>query len=214
MVSIDDLTGAIQGLRGEVQGIVAPLLGQLRQEMMAGFKEINDRSIQEIANQVQALKEQVEAHHQGVGAKVEKSVEDQFVTANKAFVAEQARLTEGFPNMQKAIEKVSDASQSGGTDRFIAMLMQHKIDADLKTDTVANAVHATIKGQVNEMSERWTKWSVDTDARLAGFDAAGFGGPPGMDKPSQGRGGYQLRVPDPKAWQLDTLDLRLTDHNH
>ena len=206
MVSIDDLTSAIQGLRGEVQGIVAPMMGQLRQEVMAGFKEMNDRSIQEIGNQVQALKEQVEAHHLDVGATVAKSVEDQFVTANKAFVAEQARLTEGFASMQEAIQKVSDASQSGGTDRFIALLMQQKIDADLKTDTVAHAVHATIKGQVNEMSEKWTQWSVATDARLLAFDSAGFGGPPGVDsRPSQGRGGYQFRVPDPKAWQLDVL---------
>ena len=86
------------------------MLGQFRNEVMEGFKEINDRSIREIATQVQTVKSQVEAHHQGVAREVEKSVGERFDIANHAFVTEQGRLTASVETLQAAIQKVSDAT--------------------------------------------------------------------------------------------------------
>ena len=208
MVSVDDLQSAVGSLRAEVPGILTQMLGQFRNEVMEGFKEINDRSITEIATQVQILRSEVEAHHKGFGAAVEKSVDDRFMIANKAFVVEQERLSASFANLQSMIQQVSDAGTEGGMDRFIALLKQQEKQMEAHTITVANVVHETLKNQVNTMDGRWNNWAVKTDARLGAFDSAGFNGPPGVDKPA--RGGYQLRVPDPKMWQLDTLK----DGNH
>ena len=208
-VSPDDLAGAMNGLRGEIPGIVAPLVAGLRGEITSAFKDLHDRSLVEINTQITVLKDQVEATRQATVAEIQRVTGDKLEAANAAFVAEQARLTTSVTELQRAIDTVGQAGQ-GDIAKFSELLAKHDAATVGHTKIVADSVHQLLRSQLDIVDQRMTDWSTIVNNRLDGHDA-GLGAVSGSSgvggsSTSQPRGGrYDLRVPDPKQWQLDML---------
>ena len=197
---------AMASFRAEILQVVSPLMAAMRIEVTNAFKELHDRSLNEINTQIALLKTQVESHQRTTVVEIQRVTQEKLDMANQAFVLEQGRLTTSVEALQRAITTVGE----GGFEKFSTMLPQHYEEVKKHTQMVAESVHSLRRTQFKSLNNKFMEWPRGVDSRLAAFDSAGIARPPGFGSSGPTRGSYQLRVPVSKNLHLDMLK----DGNH
>ena len=214
-ITYDDLQGAMNALRQEIPGLIAPSILSLRTEVDGAMHRLNDAALVEIRQ-----------HTTGAKQEMTEAVDAKFQSAAVGFEAEQARLSgilqtehrrltemvdKLSQDVQSAVEKVATVS-GGKLDEVATTLIEQKALMErykAEQEVSVHTIHQILRSEVADMHSSITESNSNTLSRMDRLEQhvgsssqrndLGSGLGPG------GARGYQIRIPDPKAWNLTVL---------
>ena len=223
MASLQDLEGAVNALRGEISGIVAPQIAA----SITSFRA-------EIGTTVTAAPSELRSHSETISQRVSVAVEERLQHASTGLSAEQQRLNalmhkehERLTQAQVAIEELLatlkvdvetavgklSAVSDGKLEQVASVLIEqqatldkYRVDQDLKV----GAAREVLSIEVRKMHQSHTEVNTVTLGRMDQLELVV--GAQMRDRPVDwnfsspgGARGYQIRIPDPKLWNLTVL---------
>ena len=134
----------VRNALNEVKNIVAPMLTQAQAENQTALLDLNNRALQEIKEQVQTVKNTLQAHQAEIAGMVQAETDKKFDVANEAFKKEQKDTRESLQKVQEAIARVGDGEL---LQRFVDDLA--KLEKSQEQQLIA--AHTLLKQDVREL---------------------------------------------------------------
>ena len=174
----------------------------------------------EIDRAVTAALAEVRGHGENIGQRVATAVEEKFQEVSAAFSTSQARITTTQEIVEKTLAKL-DQELKEAIDK-LSMVSDGKLDAvatklveqetlmnEFKQDAKKNVsvIHGIMSSEVRSMHGEVCNLQSEMKMRMQQAETCIQQNTP-VDGARQGPGGargYQIRVPDPKSWNLTIL---------
>ena len=220
--SIQDLEGAVNALRGEITSIVAPQIAASTTSLRS-----------EIDRTVMAALAELRSHSEGIAQKVSTAVEEKFQSASAAFTAEQElmrgqlqsgqdritateeifeqTLTKLDGELKTTVEKLATVSDGKLDTVATKLIAQEALLEEFKADHAKNiqVVHTIMSSEVRDMHGNVTQLGSTLNQRMGQIEhivqQQMMNAPVDGRQAPGGARGYQIRVPDPKSWNLTIL---------
>ena len=223
MATLDDLQGAVNALRAEISGIVAP-------QIAASITSLRS----EVDVTVTSALDELRQHSETTTQRVSVAVDERFQHASTCFSAQQERLngimraehdrlTQAPAVAEQLLEKlrvdvttavekmgaVSDGKLDEVATAIIeqrAKLAAYEVEQELKV----GVIHEILSKEVRSMHGSITDVNTTTLGRMArleqGVDMQMTSQPFGESRQAPGEArGYQIRIPAPEQWNLTIL---------
>ena len=176
----------VRNALNEVKNIVAPMLTQAQAENQTALLDLNNRALQEIKEQVQTVKNTLQAHQAEIAGMVQAETDKKFDVANEAFKKEKTDTRESLQKVQEAISRVGDGEL---LQRFVNDLAT----LEKTQEQQLIAAHTLLKQDVRELDGRFdgrlNSFGQETVQRLTQLKGFPVVPPrsPGFDPPQWGR---------------------------
>ena len=212
----------MNALRSEISAIVAPQIAASTTSLRS-----------EVDQTVTAALAELRSHSESIAQKVSTAVEKKFQSASVAFAAEQEQTkaalqagqdritaTQGIfeqtlatldSELKAAVEKLATVSDGKLDTVATKLIAQEALMEDFKADHAKNiqVVHTIMSSEVRDMHGTLQQFSATLNQRMAQLEHVvqqQVMNAPVDGRPAPGGArGYQIRVPDPKAWNLTIL---------